>query len=63
MTRHTQTMELIIMNALLIEKNKAFADAMKAGRPHNELVEIYKEVKEIFTSITTYHSAGKLKVA
>jgi hypothetical protein len=51
MTEHIQTMELITINALLIEKNRAFAAAMKAGRPHHELVEIYNEVKDIYQSI------------
>ena len=56
MTPHHQTMELITMNELLIEKNKAFAEAMKAGRPHKELVAIYNEVKEIFNSIAEYNN-------
>jgi hypothetical protein len=51
MTPNWQTLELVSKNALLIEKNKAFAAAMKAGRPHHELVEIYNEVKDIYTEI------------
>jgi hypothetical protein len=54
MTRHIQTMELITRNALLIEKNKAFAEAMKAGRPHKELLNLYKEVKEIYSTLEDF---------
>jgi hypothetical protein len=62
MTEHIQTMELITINALLIEKNRAFAAAMKAGRPHKELVEIYNEVKDIYQSIAENSNLGR-KVA
>jgi hypothetical protein len=62
MTEHIQTMELITINALLIEKNRAFAAAMKAGRPHKELVKIYNEVKDIYQSIAENSNLGR-KVA
>jgi hypothetical protein len=62
MTEHIQTMELITINALLIEKNRAFAAAMKAGRPHKELVAIFNEVKEIYQSIAETSNLGR-KVA
>jgi hypothetical protein len=62
MTEHIQTMELITINALLIEKNRAFAAAMKAGRPHKELVQIFNEVKEIYQSIAENSNLGR-KVA
>jgi hypothetical protein len=59
MNEHIQTMELITINALLVEKNRAFARAMKAGRPHRELVEIYNEVKEIYNSIAEFTNLRK----
>jgi hypothetical protein len=59
MTEHIQTMELITINALLIEKNRAFAAAMKAGRPHKELVAIFNEVKEIYQSIAEASNFGR----
>jgi hypothetical protein len=63
MTGNIQTMELITRNALLIERNKAFAAAMKAGRPHKELIEIYNEVREIDKSIEAFNDSERQKVA
>lgn len=58
MSFNYETLQLVSKNALLIEKNKAFAAAMKAGKPHKELVAIYNEVKEIYSEINTLRVAG-----
>ena len=46
-----QTMELVALNAMLIQKNKEFISAMAAKRPHSELVSIYNQVREIYSEI------------
>lgn len=48
-----KTIELVALNAMLIEKNKEFIQAMASRRPHQELVEIYSQVKEIYLEINS----------
>lgn len=46
-----QTMELVALNAMLIEKNKEFINAMASRRPHPELVALYNQVKDLYAEI------------
>lgn len=58
-----QTMELVALNAALIQKNKEFISAMTAKRPHRELVEIYNQVRDIYAEIAFLKEADALQVA
>lgn len=58
-----QTMELVALNAALIQKNKEFISAMTAKRPHGELVEIYNQVRDIYAEIGFLKESEALQVA
>jgi hypothetical protein len=47
--RHT--MELFALNAMLLQKNKEFIQAMSARKPHGELVALYNQVKRIYAEM------------
>ncbi|MDB5196638.1 MAG: hypothetical protein JWP88_1009 [Flaviaesturariibacter sp.] len=51
MSQRNQTLELVALNAMLIQKNKEFIQAMTARRPHKELVSIYNQVKDIYAEM------------
>lgn len=39
------------LQALFIERNRAFTTAMRSKKTHRELVAIYKEIQEVYTII------------
>lgn len=40
------------LDALLVEKNKVFTEALKSKRPHSELVLIFDEIKSLYKEIS-----------
>jgi hypothetical protein len=46
-----EKMELLELSALLIAANKRFTDALKAKRPHSELIQLYNDIQEIYYQI------------
>ena len=58
-----QSMELVALNAMLIQKNKEFISAMAAKRPHSELVTIYNQVRDIYAEIGFLKEEEALQVA
>jgi hypothetical protein len=58
-----QSMELVALNAMLIQKNKEFISAMAAKRPHSELVTIYNQVRDIYAEIGFLKEAEAMQVA
>jgi len=51
MSINQREFEMMELAALLIDTNKQFTNALKAKRPHTELVEIYSQIKEIYNQI------------
>lgn len=52
--------ELLELTALLIDTNRQFTDALKARRPHAELVEIYDQIQAIYNQITHLKERDKI---
>ncbi len=47
------------LSAQLVEKNRAFTDALKAKKPQNELRAIHSEIQEIYNHISLLNSSQK----
>ena len=54
--------EIIALNDQLVLKNCAFTKAMKMGKKHHELKEIYNEIKEIYAEIDALKQGFKNRV-
>lgn len=53
---------MFALNDLLIAKNREFTSAMKMGKKHHELREIYNEIQEIYKKISTIKSKGGSRI-
>lgn len=52
MLRHKTRIEMMLdLSARLVERNKAFTDALKLRRPQTELKMIHSEIQEIYNHI------------
>ncbi|MBB1287306.1 hypothetical protein HRH25_23220 [Flavisolibacter sp. BT320] len=60
MSQKQQRIESVLnLSAQLLEKNKAFTNALKAKRPQNELKAIHSEIQEIYNHISLLNSSQK----
>lgn len=41
------------LHALLVDKNRAFTDGIKAGKKHTELQSIYHSIHKVYTELRT----------
>jgi hypothetical protein len=48
----TRIESVLDLSARLVERNKAFANALKAKRPQEELRAIHSEIQEIYNHIS-----------
>ncbi|HEV7333386.1 MAG TPA: hypothetical protein VGN63_20295 [Flavisolibacter sp.] len=57
MSQKQQRIESVLnLSARLVEKNKAFTNALKARRPQDELRAIHSEIQEIYNHISLLNS-------
>jgi hypothetical protein len=57
---HKQRIESVLnLSAQLLEKNKAFTNALKARKPQHELKAIHSEIQEIYNHISLLNSSQK----
>ncbi len=51
MQQKLDRLDLHDLQVLLINKNREFTTALKMGKKHKDLVEIYQGIKEIYSTI------------
>ena len=51
MQQDFERLDYFELHSLLINKNKEFTDAIKAGKKHNELRSIYTTIHEVYTTL------------
>jgi hypothetical protein len=51
MQQNFEQLDYFELHALLIDKNKEFTNAIKAGKKHNELRSIYNDIHEVYTTL------------
>ncbi len=51
MQQEFEQLDYFELHTLLINKNKEFTDAIKAGKKHNELRSIYNVIHEVYTTL------------
>ena len=51
MQQKLDRLDLHDLQVLLINKNREFTTALKMGKKHKDLVEIYQGIKEIYNTI------------
>ena len=59
----TRIESVLDLSARLVEKNKAFALALKAKKPQNELKAIHSEIQEIYNHISLLNGEQRRAVS
>lgn len=57
---HDYKLELLALTEMLIDSNKIFTDALKAKRPHSELVQIFSQIQTVYNQINTLKEQDKV---
>jgi hypothetical protein len=57
--KNTRIETVLNLSARLLEKNKAFTNALKERKPQHELRAIHSEIQELYNHISLLNSAGR----
>jgi hypothetical protein len=53
-----ENFEFLELTSMLINTNRRFTNALKARKPHEELIEIYAQIEELCSQIHTLKRKG-----
>ena len=60
MQQDIEQLDYFELHSLLINKNKEFTDAIKAGKKHTELRSIYTAINEVYITLRSRQSQSQM---